>query len=286
MSRIAPLLFLLAVPAFATPPDAPAPAAPAAPAIRLPELVDVPRPPSPAITKLSSAELYVVDSDVELRVIASPEGIVSITEEMGPMKVRAIFAGNLKPSTRTIKGPFIYSVEAVDTETPQTRRVELLITRTDPKVKTIIRRTLDVTSGAVPPLPPGPNPPGPTPPGPTPPIPPAPVPVTSFRVIFVAESATTLPLGLQAVMDAKIVRDYLNANTTKEGGYNGWRQYDPQSNAANETPTFKALWAVVKPQVTTVPCVVIVVNEKAVIEPFPATPADAIALFKKYNGGK
>jgi hypothetical protein len=124
--------------------------------------------------------------------------------------------------------------------------------------------------------PPGPNPPEP--------IPPTPQPVTSFRVIFVYESGDTLPVGQAAVMDAKAVRDYLGANTTRDGNTAGWRRYDKDISLTNETPTFKALWEAVKTKLTVVPCVAIEVNGKVDILPFPATPAEAVALFRKYRG--
>lgn len=132
---------------------------------------------------------------------------------------------------------------------------------------------------------PRPPPPGPVPPGPTPPDPPKPPqPVTSFRVIWVRESGATLPIGQQAVMDAKIVRDYLTANTTAEGQWAGWRSYDKDQEATNETPVMKALWQAVKPKLTVVPCVVIEVNGKAEILPYPASADAAVSLFKKYKG--
>lgn len=132
-----------------------------------------------------------------------------------------------------------------------------------------------------PPKPPEPIPPGPTPPGPTPP----PQPVTSFRVIWVTESASTPTAAQNSVIGAKAVRDYLTAKTTPENGWAGWRHFDPQTNGANEQPTMKALWAAVQAKLTTKDAVVIEVNGKAEILPFPANPAEALATLKKYGGG-
>lgn len=131
---------------------------------------------------------------------------------------------------------------------------------------------------------PPPNPPGPVdPPTPVDPVTP-PVVVKSFRVIFVKESGATLPAGQSSIPAAKAIRDYLAAKTTPEGGIQGWREYDPQSNVANEQPTMKALWAAVKPKITAVPCVVVEVNGKADIVPFPADAATALKLLKTYGG--
>ena len=92
------------------------------------------------------------------------------------------------------------------------------------------------------------------------------------------ESGDTIPANQTAVMDAKAVRDYLNTKTTPAGGWAGWRQFDPQHEAANDTPIMKALWQSVKPHITTIPCLVVEVNGKAEIVPFPKTPAEALAV--------
>jgi hypothetical protein len=113
-----------------------------------------------------------------------------------------------------------------------------------------------------------------------------PVVVTSFRVIFVIESSVTPPPGQVSISDAKIVRDYLNTTTTKDGTRPGWRRYDPQENVTNENATFKALWASVVPKLSTIPCIVIEVNGAAEILPYPTTPEATIALCKSKNGGK
>lgn len=268
-----PSLLVAFAPCLCATPPAPTP--PVEPDIVLPGLDPVPPAPTPqptpAITKLSAAELYVIEGKVPLLVLASPEGIVSVTEEAGPVKVRAIFAGNTKYSTRNVKGPSVYFVEATGTG-----RVELLIARKDGTGK-VIRRTLDVNGGPAPtPDPPGPKPPDPKPPGP----------VTSFHVVWVYESGDTLTQAQNSVLYAKSVSDYLNTATTKDGTTVGWRRYDKDVDVTNESPTMKALWAAVKPQLTAVPCVVVEVNGKADILPMPDTPADAVALFKKYTGGK
>lgn len=131
-----------------------------------------------------------------------------------------------------------------------------------------------------------PKPPEPKPPEPKPPAPPTPRPVTSFRVLFVVESANTLTAAQHAVVYARSVRDYLGEATTPEGGRPGWRLFDKDADAGNEPPTVKALWAAVRPQVTAVPCVAIEVNGAVTIEPLPETPVAAVALFKKYREGK
>ena len=113
---------------------------------------------------------------------------------------------------------------------------------------------------------------------------PVPEPVKSFRVIFVKESGQTLSAEQTAIPGAKEIRDYLTAKTTQEGGQVGWREYDPQQQTENEHPTMKALWQAAKPKLLTPPCLVIEVNGKATVMPFPGTVAEAVETLKKAGG--
>lgn len=125
-------------------------------------------------------------------------------------------------------------------------------------------------------------PPDPNPPDPPKPVPPAPV--TSFRVIFVYETGDTLTAQQTSARDAKSVRDYLTAKTTKEAGGHGWRSWDRDTEATNDPPMMRALWEAVKPKFTTVPCLVVEVNGKVDILPWPANAAECLATLQKYGG--
>jgi len=127
----------------------------------------------------------------------------------------------------------------------------------------------------------------PTPPTPVPPTPdPTPTPdvVKSFRVIFVKESSVTLNAEQTAIPGAKAIRDYLTSKTTPEGGFAGWREYDPQQNIMNEQPTMKALWMAAKSSITKVPCVIIEVNGKPTIIDYPKNVDETVKLLKAYGG--
>jgi len=126
-------------------------------------------------------------------------------------------------------------------------------------------------------------PPGPPPdPGPAPPVPPQPV--TSFRVIFSFESASTLTAVQNSVIYGKQVADYLNSHCTRESGHPDWRRYDQNVNTANELPNMKALWEAAKAKMTGVPCWVIERNGKADILPLPTSVADALKTLQSYGG--
>jgi hypothetical protein len=119
---------------------------------------------------------------------------------------------------------------------------------------------------------------------PTPVVPVDPDPVRSFRVIFVKESGQTLSPAQTPIPGAKAIREYLNARTTPEGNQPGWREYDPQQNTTNEQPTMAALWEAVKPKLQGIPCMVIEVNGRATVMPFPANVDEALAALKRAGG--
>ena len=155
-----PLLMCLSLLA-ADPPPVPSP-------IRLPAVTvntdPKPMPGPDAVTRLTTDRLYVLDSDVPVIVLSSPPGLVALTDDVGPIKVRGQFAdGTGKYETRTFTGKYVYTVEA-----SKTGRVELIVVPVGAKTAgEVIRRVIDVVAGDSP-QPPQPGPgPAPTPtPGP------------------------------------------------------------------------------------------------------------------------
>ncbi len=231
-------------------------------------------PPSPQeVTELKADHWFVIESDIPFFVLDSRLGVVQIGYDEGPLKLKGKFAdGSGRNETRTYTSKYIATVEA-----QAKGQVELLVIpagATDAGV--CLRRTLTVM-GESPQPPPGPEPQPDDPPHP-------PGPVTSFRVIFVKESGATLTPQQTAIPAAKVLRDYLTAKTTPEGGLAGWREYDPEQITANEQPTMRALWETVKPKLLPAPCLVIEVNGRATVMPFPNTVEAALAKLKEYGG--
>lgn len=134
-----------------------------------------------------------------------------------------------------------------------------------------------IVEGILPPIPVPPTP------SPTPTPTPSPSPVTSYRVIWVYESASTLTPTQNSVLYAKSITDYLNTYCTKDNSQSSWRRFDKDTTATNDNSVMKSLWSVVKPSITTVPCLVIEVNGRATILPFPVSVDDALNTLKKYN---
>ncbi len=135
------------------------------------------------------------------------------------------------------------------------------------------------------PVPPGPTPP--VPPGPVPPtpVPPTPVPVAGFRVILVYEAtdgALSLTKEQLNILYSTQIRTYLDRKCVKDDNRPGWRMWDKDVVLTEkESATWKALWAATKPQVKTVPSVVIVNDSKGEVFPLPATEAEFLSTLTK-----
>ena len=159
------------------------------------------------------------------------------------------------------------------TAPPGRYRVELLVLgQAKPKIGRV--RTT-VTIG---------DPPAPAPkPKPVDPKPVDPKPATAFRVIFVREAGAPVPTWLSSVE----VREYLDRKCVKGAdGRPDWRVYDPQQVlTANESPTVKAFWEAVKPQLGQLPQVAISrAPEDGQLYPMPKTLAEGMKLLKSIGG--
>lgn len=203
--------------------------------IRFPTVPAAPMPaPSPApapknVEKLSADQLYVIDSDTPILVISSPQGLVSASEETGPVKIRGKFVdGKGKTETRTFKGKVVFTIEAIGTG-----KVDLIIVPVGAtKAEDVIRKTIDVTNGTAPnppPIPPvPPKPPTPTPPvppAPVPPTPPAPVPASkTFWLVTVEETGDRTPETAAVLTDTAFWQG-LQARS------HGYRFYDKDNEA-------------------------------------------------------
>jgi hypothetical protein len=130
----------------APPPGETLPDWPAAP------VVPQPMPPQPApkaVANLAVDELYVVQSDDDVQLLASPPGVVTVTKEQVPLKIRGLFVGNKIVSTRTYTKKNVFIVERV-----KPGDVELLLV---PAGK-VERRTVGDGGEPIPPPKPKPDP--------------------------------------------------------------------------------------------------------------------------------
>lgn len=196
--------------------DAKADPAPKSPGIRFPEVVQdspvqpepvpAPKPDPAAATNIPADEIYVIDSDVELFVLSSPAGLVTVSLDPGPLPIRAKFVGGSgKIERKDFVGKFVYSIEAKSSGSG-----ELIVW---PKVgatteKDIARKLIITLTGPQPPPKPLPEPtPAPKPaPPPAPPKPePGPGPIASADVawiLVIEETASRTPAQGKVLTDA------------------------------------------------------------------------------------
>lgn len=227
--------------------------------------------PVDSVVKLTPEVLYVVESDTDCLVFLSPGGSVSVTKETGPLTMRGKFAdGSGKVETRKFTAKYLFLFDAV-----KDGRDELIIVPVGAKSETEAKRvTFQVGQLPQPP---------PVDPKPVDPKPVDPKPVTSFRVFLIYESAQTMTAAQNGILYGKAVEDWMTANCT--GGKAGWRRRDKDAGGDADA-TMSAMWAAIKPKLTTVPAVAVEVNGAVEIIPFEADQTKMVAKLNEYRGNK
>lgn len=245
--------------------------APTPPPIRFPEYTTPTPEPKPPVTvevnRLGPDRLYVIDSDVPCVVLASPAELVKITAETGPIKISGLFVDNVKRTTRTYSGKYVFVVEAAGTG-----KVELLVIPNGFKVEAdIIRKILDVDNGTGPRPPPDPNPPVPPDPKPSP----APIPGDGLRVLIVYETGIPMPAGQFSAIFGKDVRGYLDTHAKE------YRVYDQNTDITHAPKVWQD--AMKRPRAS-VPWIIVSDGKTGYEGPMPANVRDTLTLLKKYGG--
>lgn len=109
----------------------------------------VPPQPKP-VTSLPEDHFYVIESDVPTIIVQSPDNIVRVDEESGPIRLRGKFAGGTsKVESRTYSGKFVYVIEGL-----KSGQVELIcIPSGVTSSEQIVRAVLSVNGAKPPPIP-------------------------------------------------------------------------------------------------------------------------------------
>jgi hypothetical protein len=274
-------LLLLACPAFAADPPAPSP-------IRLPDCCradpkPMPGPETPTV--LTAARQFVIDSDVPVIVLASPPGVVAVTEEAGPLRIRGLFAGGGDaPETREFKGKYVVIVEAAHAGT-----CELIVIPTGAKsAGEVIRRTLTVQDGTKPIPPPGPAPIDPPAPKPVdPPAPAAPIAGPGFKALIVydARDAKSLTAAQYATIFGQATRDYLDAKTPlgDDGKTHEWRMFPDGTAVTTDSKAWRD--AMARPR-QSLPWLIVSDGKTGYEGPLPLTETDITAKLTQFGGPK
>ena len=214
--------------------------------------VPVESQPEPSIVDtLAADEWYVIPWAEPLKVIASPDGIVDIEEDAGPLRLRGKFAGGTGLELRTIDAPHIYLITA-----RTAGQIELLILQAD---GTLTRQRLTV-SGT------GPRPPPVVTVGPIKPV----EPPSGLQVMLLIDQGD--PVSALAAVNSVPVLQWMDSNTTQTDGRPGWRRWDRSSlsdpdTLATESPTWRKLWADVGSGIPTGPQLVVISGAKVTTRP-------------------
>lgn len=109
----------------------------------------VPPQPKP-VTVLPEDHFFVVESDVQLIVLHSPDGILDISEDQGPIRLRGKFAGGSgKIESKTFSGKYVYTIEGKQTKQTELVLIPVGVTSSEQ----IVRAVLSVNGAKPPPIP-------------------------------------------------------------------------------------------------------------------------------------
>lgn len=238
-----------------------------------------PSPPAPkplpgSVPVLSGDVIYVIPSDEPFLLFASPPGLVTVTRETGPIRIRAKFLdGSGKVETRTFAAKNVAIVEASGKG-----RVELIAVPVGAMDESgAARMLIDANNGAQPPpddkKEPAPEP-KPKPPDVDPQPNPQPVVKGPFFLVTVSETMQRTPA------EAKIINDTAYWSGLRASGHE-YRHYDPQ-----DTNAIKGGYAKVFGELGS--CLVIVTKGGTVVKkvPLPKSTTDITAILKELEGAK
>lgn len=248
------------------------------PSVRFPEQVTPSPAPAPQPAgSLTADRLYIIDSDVDGFLLTQPSGLVSVTQDEGPLKIRGKFIdGSGATETRTYKGKKVFTIEASGVGTLYLNFVPKGVTlQVD-----IVSRTIQVDNGQGPRPPPDP----PTPPlPPQPPVPPAPIPGDGLRVLIVYDgnALLSMPPEQALILTSKKVADVLNSKCAigPDGKTKEWRNYSADAPLDKD---FKVWQDAMKRPRTSLPWTIISNGKTGYEGPLSKNQDEFIALVNKY----
>lgn len=225
--------------------------------------VSVPKP----ISQLAIGDWYVIESDIELIVLQSPDKLLTIEVSSGPVKAMGRFCdGNGKVESREYKRAFVYFVSS---ENPG--KTELILIPVAVAAQADIVRQVLTVSGV------GPQPP------PVIVVPPPVILPTKLQVVIIEDPAerANIPASQIAIMDGAELRDYCKTHCTITDGTPDKRVLSVRQDISGQPEWVKQAFA--EPR-TSVPLLVILTPTKKISGPLPKTIEETMTEIKKYGG--
>ena len=99
-----------------------------------------------------------------------------------------------------------------------------------------------------------------------------------------SKSGKTLTATQQGILYGIVTERALDAACAGAADKFAWRRLDKDQTGANLPNELRLLWEAAKPKITTLPAVVIAVNEQVTIHPLPADEAGLLALLRSKGG--
>lgn len=231
------------------------------------------------VPRIDPGEFYVVESDKQFFLLASPEKFASVTYETGPLRLRGLFSGGTgKVETRNYTSSHI---AIVDAKYGVSGRAELIaIPAGLTEEKEIIRTWVEIGTSPRPPPDDEKDEVSPDVP------PPSPVDPSQLRVIMVFESGKAYDKETTNILFSTKIVEYLNAKCVKDAaGRPSWRKWPKGTTVVDSEPEpLRSLWNQYLPRMGTLPQIVISAGTTAEIYPLPATEQATLDLLKKIGG--
>lgn len=220
------------------------------------------------VSSLLKDQLYVVQSDSAVQLLASPPGVVVVTEEVGPIRIRGEFVdGKGQVETRLYEKKQVFLIERV-----AQGAVELLMV---PKGE-VVRRVITDDQNPIPP----PKPVEPKPDEPKPVVEKSPWDnAPGMRVLIVYPRRGALPALQQSIVTGKRVREYLDTKTAQEPEGKAYWILKTDEDVTGLTPSWQKAYGTLKGD----RWVVIGNGAKWTAEVLPADPDKMLELLRKYE---
>lgn len=240
---------------------------------------DAPSPP--VVTELPADVLYVITrEDKDFFIVQGTLGIVNVTMEQGPIKIRGKFVdGDGKYETRVYNEKCVCIVEAVKKGVVELIALDSGAANADNEKRAVLN-----VMGMSPNPPPGPTPPTPPTPEPTP----NPIPGDKNRVLIMYESSelSKLPASQAVQISSPTLRSYLNRKCLVgvDGVTPEYRIWDKDVDLSNTTQVWRDAMASAKKDPFKLPVLAVSNGKTGWVGTLPTTEAETLVILKRYLG--